>query len=105
MLLDPRDSHSGRGDATFLCIFSPWVFSLAHAAIGNISVCTPIRLQSTAPCSTRERLSPRNELNSAVPDATELSFLEPGSLVGLVPEPGSHRDLLSLRCSEPWFLC
>lgn len=104
MLLDPQDSHSGREDSTSLCIFSLWAFSLAHAAMGNISVCTPTRMQATAPLQHTRKPSSWDELNSAGPDAIELSFLEPGSLVNLVSEPGSHGDLLSLRFSEPWFL-
>lgn len=73
----------------------PWgIFQFVH----------PLGCRPQPRCSTRESLPPGNELNGAGPDAIELSFLEPDSLVNLVSEPGSHRDLLSLGCSESWFL-
>ena len=64
----------------------------------------PLGYRPQPRCNTRESLPPGNELNGAGPDAIELSFLEPGTLVNLVSEPGSYRDILSLRFSEPWFL-
>lgn len=78
IVLDPQDSQAGQKDTTSLCLLFLRALSLADAAVWGVTVCTAIRLQAMAHCSTGERLV-RTGLSGSGPDAAELSFLEPDS--------------------------